>query len=94
MSKIIGIDLGTSAGGAFSNSNLLELIKSQLIIEKALLRPVIINNKQTTLAEYYIEFNKLRDIWKDNSSVNKINFTPETERNFISLQKDSLLKTI
>jgi uncharacterized protein involved in exopolysaccharide biosynthesis len=94
LASSFGIDLGTSAGGAFSNSNLLELIKSQLIIEKALLRPVIINNKKTTLAEYYIEFNKLRDIWKDNPSVNKINFTPETERNFVSLQKDSLLKTI
>ena len=47
MSKVIGIDLGTSAGGAFSGANLIELMKSRKIVEKALLNPITVNGKTT-----------------------------------------------
>jgi uncharacterized protein involved in exopolysaccharide biosynthesis len=37
LASSLGIDLGGSAGGAFTGANLLELMKSRNIVEKALL---------------------------------------------------------
>ena len=57
-----GIDLGTSAGGAFTGDNLLELLKSRSMIESTLLTPVEIDGKKETLAQLYISFNKLKSV--------------------------------
>ncbi|MFL0160811.1 GumC domain-containing protein [Aquirufa salirivi] len=52
----IGLNLGGDAGGnLFSGQNLLEIMKSQLMVRKTLLKPITINSKETTLADYYIK---------------------------------------
>lgn len=54
-----GIDImGGSSGGAFSGDNLLELMKSRLLVEKTLLTAVDSNGKQKLLINQYIDFNK------------------------------------
>jgi len=53
-----GVDLGGGSGGAFSGDNLLELMKSRLLIEKTLLTAVDSNGKQKLLINQYIDFNK------------------------------------
>ncbi len=54
-----GIDImGGSSGGAFSGDNLLELMKSRLLIEKTLLTAVDSNGKQKLLINQYIDFHK------------------------------------
>lgn len=53
-----GVDLGGSSGGAFSGDNLLELMKSRLLIEKTLLTAVDSNGKQKLLINQYIDFHK------------------------------------
>ncbi|MFM1757313.1 MAG: hypothetical protein RL621_2310, partial [Bacteroidota bacterium] len=75
----IGIDLGGASGGAFAASNLSELMKSRLIVEKVLLSPIVINGKITTLAEYYIQINQLRKSWKS-PALKKIQFLPGDDR--------------
>ncbi len=56
-----GIDImGGSSGGAFSGDNLLELMKSRLLLEKTLLTKVDSNGKQKLLINQYIDFNKPR----------------------------------
>ena len=40
LASTLGIDLGTSAGGAFTGANLMELMKSRTLVEKALLNPI------------------------------------------------------
>lgn len=93
LASSFGIDLGsTGGGGAFAASNLSELMKSRLIVEKVLLNPININGKSTTLAEYYISFNNLRAKWAKNSSLKKIKFAPNSQREYFSLQQDSILK--
>ena len=55
----LGFDLGGSGGGgAFAASNLGELMKSRLVVERVLLKSFQISNKKITLIEYYIEINK------------------------------------
>ncbi len=54
-----GLDImGGSSGGAFSGDNLLELMKSRLLIEKTLLTAVDSSGKQKLLINQYIDFHK------------------------------------
>lgn len=80
----LGIDIGSGSAGAFSGSNLLELMKSRYIVEKTLLTSFTLNNTSTTLADYYIEKNKLNKKW-----------TSEQKRKFLfhSKSRDSFSKS-
>ena len=54
-----GVDLmGGGSAGAFSGDNLLELMKSRLLVEKTLLTVVDSAGKPKLLVNQYIEFNK------------------------------------
>ena len=93
LANSFGIDLGgSSGGGAFAATNLAELMRSRLITEKVLLKPVQIKGKNTTLANYYIEVNDLRKDWIQSPQLSKIQFLPQSERSKFNLQQDSLLK--
>ncbi|MDF5691547.1 hypothetical protein [Aquirufa aurantiipilula] len=60
----IGLNLGADAGGnMFTGQNLFEIMRSQLMMRKTLLKPITINAKETTLADYYIH---LYQIYPDN----------------------------
>ena len=61
LASTLGIDLGSSAGGAFAGSNLIELMKSRKLVEKTLLSPITVNGKTQSLADYYLEFNEMRN---------------------------------
>ena len=56
LASSLGIDLGTSAGGAFSGANLIELMKSRTLVERALLNPITVSGATKSLVEYYIDF--------------------------------------
>lgn len=72
-----GIDLGGGGGGVFTGENLLSLMRSRTMIEKALLTTVTTGNKTETLAEAYIRINKLRDEWtKSESKFATVKFLP------------------
>jgi uncharacterized protein involved in exopolysaccharide biosynthesis len=89
-----GIDIGASAGGAFAGSNLIELIKSRLVIEKTLLSPIELSGKKISIAEYYIQINKLRQIWEKNPDLKNIQFLPNADRSRFNLKQDSILNWI
>ena len=94
LASSFGIDLGSSGGGAFAGSNLMELMKSRLLVEKTLLNPVIVNGDTISLAEYYIQLNNLRGNWAQKSEFKSIQFLPNADRSNFTLQYDSILQTI
>ena len=95
LASSFGIDLGgAGGGGAFAASNLAELMKSRLLVEKVLLKPIIINSKTITLAEYYIQINELREGWDKKPTLKNIQFLPNADRSNFTLQQDSILQTI
>ncbi len=70
-----GLDIGGAAGGgAFAGDNLLELMKSRSMVQQALLSPVQINGKTTSLLEYYIQFNEFRETWAKKPELAKLEF--------------------
>jgi uncharacterized protein involved in exopolysaccharide biosynthesis len=91
LASSLGIDLGTSAGGAFSGANLIELMKSRKIVEKALLNPITVNGKTQSLAQFFINFNAINKNWESKPLLKGIVFTPEADRARYTLQQDSIL---
>lgn len=87
-----GINLGSgSTDGEFSGDNLLTLMKSRSMVQKALLTAVNINNKQVTLADYYIDFSGFRKDWDDDLQVRNIHFLPNSDPSKFTLTQDSVL---
>jgi hypothetical protein len=89
-----GFDLGTSGGGAFTGSNLIELFKSRSMVEKTLLAPIKHKGKTISLAEMYIEINKLNVGWEKNPKLKNIRFLPNANRVNFTREQDSILGTI
>ena len=98
LASSFGFDLGSAGGGMFTSSNILELMKSRMVIEKTLLNPVTYfeNGKAVTisLAEYYIRANELRKGWEAKPALKNIQFAPNADRSKFSLQADSILEKI
>jgi len=94
LASSFGIDLGGAGGGAFAASNLAELMKSRLLVEKVLLEPIVINGKIISLAEYYIQLNEFRKNWANNSYIKNIQFLPNSDRSKFTLQQDSIIEEI
>ena len=85
LASSFGFDLGGGGGGLFTSSNIIELMKSRLVVEKTLLNPVQIAGKEISLADYYIQINEIKS---------KVNFPINADRSKFSLEQDSILQTI
>ena len=95
LASSFGIDLGgAGGGGAFAASNLAELMKSRLLVEKVLLEPIVINGKTISLLEYYIEINQLRVKWDKKALLKNIQFIPGADPAKFSIQQDSIIREI
>lgn len=92
LASSLGFDLGGSAGGAFSGSNLIELMKSRKIVQKTLLSSYKINNKEEVLANDLLQITGLNQKLK-NKSENHTNFSfsPFINQQHFTLQQDSVL---
>jgi uncharacterized protein involved in exopolysaccharide biosynthesis len=94
LASSFGFDLGGGGGGLFTSSNIIELMKSRLVIEKTLLNPVQVGGKEISLADYYIQVNKINDGWSNNTSLMNISFPANADRTKFSLEQDSILQII
>jgi hypothetical protein len=86
-----GLDLGGGGGSIFTGANLTELFKSRAMVEQTLLSPVLHEGKKISLAEMYIQNNKWRDSWKDNTTFSTLQFLPNGDRKGYTRAQDSIL---
>ena len=93
LASLAGINIGGgSNSGIFQGDNILELYKSRTMLEKALLSTVNINGKPQLLIDRYIDFNKLRNAWKEKGNLGNIAFN-NNPANF-SRGQDSIITNI
>ena len=59
------------------------------MIQKILLRPVLVEKKYITLAEYYIQTNNLREKWKKNLEYKNIKFEINSNPIFFRITTES-----
>jgi uncharacterized protein involved in exopolysaccharide biosynthesis len=92
LASSLGLDLGSNgSGGIFAGANIMDLMKSRNVVEKTLLSPVKINNKEISLADYYIMLNHINDKWETDSLLKGLSFTPSIVRSSFTRQQDSVL---
>jgi uncharacterized protein involved in exopolysaccharide biosynthesis len=94
LASSFGFDLGGGGGGLFTSSNIIELMKSRLVVEKTLLNPVQVGGKEISLADYYIQINELKEGWAKKPALANISFPANADRFKFSLEQDSILQTI
>jgi len=94
LASSFGLDLGGGGGGLFTSSNIIELMKSRLVVEKTLLNPVQVAGKEISLADYYIQINELKEDWTKKPTLANINFPVNADRTEFSLEQDSILQII
>ena len=95
LASSLGFDLGgTSAGGAFGSTNLMELMHSRSLIEKTLLSEVIVQGTKISLADYYINVNGLRKAWVDKPEIIELHFPVHSNRAEFTRAQDSVLGSI
>ncbi len=89
----IGVDL--NGGGLFSNSNIFELMKSRLVLEKTLLNSVQISGKQVSLAELYIETIQLKKGESKNLALlDTMYYSRNKNETYFRNFKDSILRIL
>lgn len=91
LASSLGFDIGGSAGGAFSSSNLIELMRSRTLVEKTLLEPVKVKNTVKSLADHLIDFSGLRQDWSDKDEIKNVSFPILADRTKFTLLQDSVL---
>jgi uncharacterized protein involved in exopolysaccharide biosynthesis len=94
LASSFGFDLGGGGGGLFTSSNIVELMKSRLVVEKTILNPVQVAGKEISLADYYIQINELNKGSSKKPALAKINFPINNDRTKFSLEQDSILYSI
>jgi hypothetical protein len=90
-----GLDLGGGGGGGvFAGDNLLELMKSRSMVQKALLSPISLNGKSQSLADYYISFRQMRDDWEDKPQFASLSYAVNADVSKFNRAQDSVLMAI
>jgi uncharacterized protein involved in exopolysaccharide biosynthesis len=89
LASLAGIDIGGgNSTGLFQGDNIIELYKSRLMIEKALLSKADFNGKSELLIDRYIDFNELRKAWKEKGNID-VNFNGDPTK--FSRTQDSII---
>ena len=87
-----GLDFGGGRGGGiFAGDNLLELMKSRSMVQKALLSPIEIKGKSQSLANYYISFSELRKGWEGKPTLANLDYTINADVTKFNRVQDSVL---
>lgn len=92
LASLAGISLGKDGGGIFQGDNILELYKSRLMIEKALLSEVEVDGKKQLLIDRYVNVNKLRKKWRSKNNIDTINFYGEPTK--FNRTQDSIITSL
>lgn len=69
-----GFDVGSGSSATFSQSNILELLKSRGVIVSALMQSSKLNGKEDLLIEHYLELNKIKESWLQNEDFEGVSF--------------------
>jgi hypothetical protein len=89
-----GIDVGGNSSGIFEGDNIIEFLKSKLMIEKALLSTIRVKNKDYTLAQWYLTFNGYTDSWSKDPILKNFVFPVSLNPDSLSRIQDSVMTTL
>lgn len=94
LASMAGLDLGGGGSDLFSSDNIMELMKSQRMLENSLLSPLEVDGKNMTLIEHYITFKKLRKKWDKKPNLANIHYEVNCVPAKFSRIQDSIIGTV
>ena len=71
-----GFNLGSIENTTFSQSNVIELLKSRGVVQSALMQNARINNKTDLLIEHYLQIHEIKEDW-EREEIESISFHEE-----------------
>lgn len=89
-----GLDLSGGGSDIFSGENVLEFLKTRLMIEKTLLSPIQHNGKTISLADLYIDIYDIRKSFDRKPELKGIHLPAGLKRESFTVVQDSILNTI
>ncbi|MCH7407965.1 Wzz/FepE/Etk N-terminal domain-containing protein [Belliella sp. DSM 111904] len=91
LASLVGMNLGNLGGssGLFQGDNIMELYKSNNMLDKTLLSPF---DSEVLLVDRYIKFHKIDEKWSKKVDIKSMNFG--IDRSEFSVTQDSVLKEI
>ena len=69
-----GFDVGGAQGSTFSQSNVLELLKSRGVIVSTLMQSAKVNSKMDLLIEHYLEIYEIKQVWAESDNFKGVSF--------------------
>jgi len=69
-----GFDVGGNPSTTFSQSNILELLKSRGVVESTLMQKVKMAGKEDLLIEHYLEINGIKEDWNKEEGLLPISY--------------------
>lgn len=94
LASMAGIDLRGGGGSMFSSDNIMSIMTSRKMVVKSLLSPINVNNKKTTLIEYWLTFNHINDKWAEKPKLAGLKFPLLLNPDSLTRLQDSLLSGI
>jgi hypothetical protein len=91
LASMAGIDLGGSGGSMFSSDNIMSIMTSRKMTFNTLLSPITIDNRKTTLIDYYLTFNHYKDKWAHKPKLAKLKFGLNLKPDSLTRLQDSIL---
>ena len=85
-----GLDIGGGANSAFAEDNLVELLKSRVLIDKTLLTTV----NGTLLIDQYVSNHKINKNWEKDTALCKISFSSILLNKDYNRKRDSIFNSI
>jgi uncharacterized protein involved in exopolysaccharide biosynthesis len=89
----INVGAGSTKNELFSSLNLNDLMKSRMLVEKILLKPVQVDNERISLADFYIKINKNNN-WFEGVTSYHPKFLPNSNPDNFTKEQVVLLKSI
>ena len=69
-----GFDIGGNSSTTFSQSNILELLKSRGVVVSTLLQNAKVNSKNDLLIEHYLEINNIKESWIEDEDFDGVSY--------------------
>ena len=69
-----GFDIGGGESSTFSQSNVIELLKSRGVIVKTLMQRAKVNGKTDLLIEHYLGINEIKQVWAESDNFKGVSF--------------------
>lgn len=91
-----GLDLPGASGGSgiFVGDNILTFLQSRLMVRRVLLSTIMENGRIMSMADRYIEITRMRNKWKNQSSLVDLHYPVAANPEKFSIVQDSILQII